>query len=67
MIATGLLSDVAGPGARDATGSVLYVGATDLMSEANKEFGILNPLMVFLGIGMFFALLGVARLAGVEV
>jgi ZIP family zinc transporter/zinc and cadmium transporter len=67
VIATGLLSDVAGPALAIATGSVLYVGATDLMSEANKEFGILNPLMVFLGIGMFFALLGVARLAGVEV
>jgi hypothetical protein len=67
VIATGLLSNVAGPALAIATGSVLYVGATDLMSEANKEFGILNPLMVFLGIGMFFALLGIARLAGVEV
>ena len=37
----------------------------DLMSEANKEFAS-YPLMVFLGIGMFFALLGVARFAGVE-
>jgi zinc transporter ZupT len=50
-----------------ATGSVLYVGATDLMAEANKEEGILNPLMVFIGIGMFFAVLGIARLAGIEV
>jgi zinc transporter ZupT len=50
-----------------ATGSVLYVGATDLMAEANKEEGILNPVMVFIGIGMFFAVLGIARLAGVEV
>ncbi len=38
------------------------------MAEANKEFGILNPIMVFIGIGMFFALIGAAgRLAGVEV
>lgn len=50
-----------------ATGSVLYVGATDLMAEANKTEGILNPVMVFIGIGMFFAVLGLARLVGVEV
>ena len=50
-----------------ATGSVLYVGATDLMAEANKEEGILNPVMVFIGIGMFFAVLGMARLVGIEV
>lgn len=50
-----------------ATGSVLYVGATDLMAEANKEEGILNPVMVFIGIGMFFAVLGLARLVGIEV
>jgi len=67
VLATGLLSDFAGYALALATGSVLYVGATDLMSEANKEFNILNPVMVLVGIGMFFALLGVARLAGVEV
>lgn len=50
-----------------ATGSVLYVGATDLMAEANKEESILNPIMVFLGVGMFFAMLGLVRLAGIEV
>ncbi len=67
VLATGLFSGVAGYALALATGSVLYVGATDLMSEANKEFGILNPIMVMVGIGMFFALLGLARLAGVEV
>lgn len=50
-----------------ATGSVLYVGATDLMAEANKEEGILNPVMVFLGIAMFFMVLTLVRLAGVKV
>ena len=50
-----------------ATGSVLYVGATDLMAEANKEEGILNPVMVFIGIGMFFVVLGIARVVGIEV
>ncbi len=67
VLATGLVSDLAGYSLALATGSVLYVGATDLMSEANKEFNILNPVMVLVGIGMFFALLGIARLAGVEV
>jgi ZIP family zinc transporter/zinc and cadmium transporter len=67
VLATGMVSDLAGPALALATGSVLYVGATDLMSEANKEFGILNPVMVFIGIAMFFALLSVARLMGVEV
>lgn len=67
VVATGFMSGFAGPALAVATGSVLYVGATDLMSEANKEFGILNPVMVIIGIGMFFALLGLARLAGVEV
>lgn len=67
VVATGFMSGYAGPALAVATGSVLYVGATDLMSEANKEFGILNPVMVIIGIGMFFALLGLARLAGVEV
>ena len=50
-----------------ATGSVLYVGATDLMAEANKAEGILNPIMVMIGTGMFFAVLALARLVGVEV
>ena len=50
-----------------ATGSVLYVGATDLMAEANKAEGILNPLMVFLGIAMFFVVLAVVRVAGIDV
>lgn len=50
-----------------ATGSVLYVGATDLMAEANKQEGILNPVMVFIGVGMFFAVRALVRLAGIAV
>ena len=50
-----------------ATGSVLYVGATDLMAEANKAEGILNPVMVFIGIAMFFVVLSVVRFAGIAV
>ncbi len=67
VVATGFVSGYSGYALALATGSVLYVGATDLMSEANKEFGILNPLMVMVGIGMFFLIIGAARLAGVEV
>lgn len=67
VLAAGALSDVAGYSLALATGSVLYVGATDLMGEANKEFSILNPVMVFVGIAMFFVVLGIARLAGIEV
>lgn len=50
-----------------ATGSVLYVGATDLMAKANEEEGILNPVMVFIGIAMFFVVLSIVRFAGIEV
>ncbi|CAN5205212.1 ZIP family metal transporter [soil metagenome] len=67
VIAAGSVGSLAPYALALATGSVLYVGATDLMAEANKEEGILSPLMVFIGIGMFFAVLGLARLAGIEV
>ena len=67
VLATGLVGGYSGYALALATGSVLYVGATDLMSEANKEFGILNPVMVMVGIGMFFLIIGAARLAGIEV
>ena len=67
VVATSFVGEAAGYSLAVATGSVLYVGATDLMSEANKEFNILNPVMVLVGIAMFFALLGLARFAGVEV
>ena len=46
---------------------MLYVGATDLMAEANKAEGILNPVMVFIGIAMFFVVLSVVRFAGIAV
>lgn len=67
VIAAGLVGGLAPYVLAVATGSVLYVGATDLMAEANKTEGILNPIMVFIGIGMFFAVLVLARALGVEV
>jgi ZIP family zinc transporter/zinc and cadmium transporter len=68
VLGASALGDFSGYALALATGSVLYVGATDLMAEANKqEGGILNPVMVFIGIGMFFAVLALARAVGIEV
>ncbi|MGH7350582.1 MAG: hypothetical protein ACREI6_11235, partial [Candidatus Rokuibacteriota bacterium] len=67
VIVSSFLGDLAPAALAVATGSVLYVGATDLMAEANKEEGILNPIMVFIGVAMFFVVLGAVRLVGIEV
>ena len=67
VLGSAMLGDIAPYLLAIATGSVLYVGATDLMSEANKQEGILNPVMVFIGVGMFFVVLGLVRIAGIEV
>lgn len=69
VIATSALGELAPYALAVATGSVLYVGATDLMSEANKEKGegILNPVMVVAGVAMFFVVLGIVRAIGIEV
>lgn len=61
------LGDLAPAALAIATGSVLYVGATDLMAEANKEEGILNPVMVFIGIASFFILITLVHGLGVEI
>jgi zinc transporter ZupT len=67
VLASSVLGDIAPYLLAIATGSVLYVGATDLMAEANKEGGILNPIMVFIGVAMFFVVLGLVRFVGIEV
>ena len=67
VLVSSFLGDFAPHALAVATGSVLYVGATDLMAEANKEEGILNPIMVFIGVAMFFLVLGAVRLVGIEV
>jgi zinc and cadmium transporter len=67
VLATSLIGDLAPYALAFATGSVLYVGATDLMAEANKSEGILNPIMVMIGTAMFFVVLLVARAIGVEI
>jgi ZIP family zinc transporter/zinc and cadmium transporter len=36
-----------------STGSTLYVAATDLMPEANREIGVKMALIVFAGLGIF--------------
>jgi ZIP family zinc transporter/zinc and cadmium transporter len=67
VVATAAIGDLAPYALGLATGSVLYVGATDLMAEANKQEGILNPVMVMIGTGMFFAVLALVRVVGIEV
>jgi ZIP family zinc transporter/zinc and cadmium transporter len=37
-----------------STGVTLYVAASDLMPEVNEERGILMPLVVFLGVALFY-------------
>ena len=39
-----------------AVGVTLYVAASDLIPEVNKEPGIRTALVVFLGVGMLVAL-----------
>lgn len=67
VITTSVIGDLAPYALAIATGSVLYVGATDLMAEANKAEGILNPIMVMIGTGMFFLVLALVRFVGIEV
>lgn len=68
VIASSVVGDLAPHALAFATGSVLYVGATDLMSEANQRAeGIFDPLMVFLGIAMFFVVLALVRGLGIAV
>lgn len=67
VLTTSLIGDLAPYALAIATGSVLYVGATDLMAEANKHEGILNPVMVIIGTGMFFVVLAFVRFVGIEV
>lgn len=67
VVATSAVGDLAPFALAIATGSVLYVGATDLMAEANRSPNILNPVMVMIGTAMFFAVLALVRIAGIEV
>ena len=39
-----------------AAGVTIYVAATDLMPEVNKEPGVKMALVVFLGVALLFAL-----------
>jgi ZIP family zinc transporter/zinc and cadmium transporter len=44
-----------GPALGLSGGSLIYVGATDLLPEINKRRTLLAPLGVLLGVGVFFA------------
>jgi ZIP family zinc transporter/zinc and cadmium transporter len=39
-----------------STGSLLYVAATDLMPEANRESGVRMAFIVFAGIALFYGI-----------
>ena len=43
-----------------ATGSTLYVAATDLMPEVNREKGVKMAFVVFAGIGLFLLVRSIA-------
>jgi ZIP family zinc transporter/zinc and cadmium transporter len=39
-----------------SAGVTLYVAASDLIPEVNKEPGVKMPLLVFVGVGLLFVL-----------
>ena len=45
-----------------STGSTLYVAATDLMPEVNREKGVKMALVVFAGMGLFLLVRTIARI-----
>jgi ZIP family zinc transporter/zinc and cadmium transporter len=45
-----------------STGSTLYVAATDLMPEANRETGVKMAFVVFAGMGLFLLVRTLARI-----
>ena len=44
-----------------ATGSLLYVAATDLMPEVNRETGVKMAMIVFAGMGLFLVIQTMAK------
>jgi ZIP family zinc transporter/zinc and cadmium transporter len=39
-----------------ATGVTIYVAATDIVPEVNREKGIAMPLLLFVGVALLFVL-----------
>ena len=56
VLTMGLLRHQVGFGLPLSAGVTIYVAASDLMPEVNKEPGIRMALLVFLGVGCLFAL-----------
>jgi zinc and cadmium transporter len=46
-----------------STGSTLYVAATDLMPEVNREKGVKMAFVVFAGMGLFLLVRAIANAA----
>jgi ZIP family zinc transporter/zinc and cadmium transporter len=53
-----------GAGLALSGGATLYVAASDLLPEANREHGVTFPLTVFGGVLLYFAAEGMLSLAG---
>lgn len=56
VLTMGLLQRFVSAGLPMAAGVTLYVAASDLMPEVNKEPGIKMPLLVFIGVAALFVL-----------
>jgi len=56
VLTMGLLSHVLRSGLALSAGVTLYVAASDLMPEVNKEPGVKMPFVVFIGVALLFVL-----------
>ena len=56
VLAMSVLQSFLGVGLSLSAGVTIYVAASDLMPEVNKEPGVKMALLVFLGVGLMFAL-----------
>ena len=56
VLTMGILQQFVSVGLPIAAGVTLYVAASDLMPEVNKEPGVKMPLLVFLGVALLFVL-----------
>jgi len=56
VLAMAALNRYLGIGLSLSAGVTIYVAASDLMPEVNKEPGVKMALLVFLGVGLMFAL-----------
>jgi zinc and cadmium transporter len=56
VLTMGMLQQFVSVGLPLSAGVTLYVAATDLLPEVNKEHGVRMPLLVFVGVALLFVL-----------